>query len=395
MPKIPFNPFSDKKFCIIIPTYNNSQTLENILLGVIEYTENVIVVNDGSTDKTLDILKKFPQLSVINQKKNFGKGYALRTGFKYAAERGFDYAITIDSDGQHLPDDIPEFLNAAKENENAIIIGSRNMEQEGVPRKSSFGHKFSNFWFRVETGIKLSDTQSGYRLYPLKQLQKIHFFTRKFEFEIEAIVRAAWRGIPVISVPVNVVYAPKETRVSHFRPIRDFTRISILNTFLVFIAIFWEKPFSFIRSLNRENIRKFFDNQLFNPAESRRTKVFSVMLGVFMGVSPFWGYQMALALFLAYVFKINKIITLIASNISIPPMIPFIIWASYAIGGLTLGDKATHLDLSNGINLEFVKINLLQYIIGSLCLGIILAVFFGIVTYLSLVFYKKIKTITE
>jgi len=105
------------------------------------------------------------------------------------------------------------------------------MEQEGIPRKSSFGHKFSNFWFWVETGIKLSDTQSGYRLYPLTELKKIHFFMRKFEFEIEAIVRAAWRGIPVISVPINVVYAPKETRVSHFRPIRDFTRISIMNTF--------------------------------------------------------------------------------------------------------------------------------------------------------------------
>jgi len=395
MSKIPFNSFADKNFCIIIPTYNNSQTLENILLGVIKYTDNVIVINDGSTDDTSDILKKFSRLPVINQKKNFGKGYALRTGFKYAAERGFDYAITIDSDGQHLPDDIPVFLNAAKENKNAIIIGSRNMEQEGIPRKSSFGHKFSNFWFWVETGIKLSDTQSGYRLYPLTELKKIHFFMRKFEFEIEAIVRAAWRGIPVISVPINVVYAPKETRVSHFRPIRDFTRISIMNTFLVFIAVFWVKPFSFIRGLNRENIRKFFDDQLFNPAESHRTKVFSVMLGVFMGVSPFWGYQMALALFLAYVLKINKMITLIASNISIPPLIPFIVWASYAMGGLALGDRATRLNLSAGINLEFIRINLVQYIIGSICLGVVLAVFSGIVMYLFLVFYKRIKPTTK
>jgi len=120
-----------------------------------------------------------------------------------------------------------------------------------------------------------------------------------------------------------------------------------------------------------------------------------VMLGVFMGVSPFWGYQMALALFLAYVLKINKMITLIASNISIPPLIPFIVWASYAMGGLALGDRATRLNLSAGINLEFIRINLVQYIIGSICLGVVLAVFSGIVMYLFLVFYKRIKPTTK
>ena len=97
------------------------------------------------------------------------------------------------------------------------------MTQEGVPKKSSFGNKFSNFWFWFETGIKLEDTQSGYRLYPLKTIPK-NYFTRKFEFEIEVIVRSAWNGVAVKNVPIKVLYDPSE-RVSHFRPFKDFTRI--------------------------------------------------------------------------------------------------------------------------------------------------------------------------
>src|SRR6476620_12271402 len=121
---------------------------------------------------------------------------ALRAGFKKSVELGFHYAITIDSDGQHYPHDIPVFLNELEQNGEALLIGSRNMVQAGIPKKSSFGNKFSNFWFWVETGIRLDDTQSGYRLYPLQHIPK-KFYTRKFEFEIEVIVRTAWKGIPV------------------------------------------------------------------------------------------------------------------------------------------------------------------------------------------------------
>ena len=244
--------FVQKKVCVLIPTYNNEQTLEKVVRDVLSCTDQVIVVNDGSTDSTTDILKKFSEIELVSYPKNRGKGYALRQGFKRALEKGYDYAISIDSDGQHFAEDLPKFLQGLEEHPSAVIIGARNMEQSSVPGKSSFGNKFSNFWFWVETGLTMRDTQSGYRLYPVKQLSAINFLTRKFEFEIEVLVRAAWNGMEIIHVPVRVFYAEKGKRVSHFRPFKDFSRISVLNTVLVTIALFYIKPRDFFRSLKKK-----------------------------------------------------------------------------------------------------------------------------------------------
>jgi len=250
--------FKQKKVCVLVPTYNNEQTLGKVLSSLLPFTNQIIVVNDGSTDSTLRILEQFPQINLVSYPKNKGKGYALRTGFRFAVKSGYDYAITIDSDGQHFADDLHKFLTKLEDHPAAIIIGARNMDQASVPGKSSFGHKFSNFWFWVETGLTMSDTQSGYRLYPVKLLNKTNFITRKFEFEIEVLVMSAWRGIEITEVPVRVYYADKANRVSHFRPFKDFTRISILNTFLVTIALFYIKPRDFFRGLKKKNSDRRF-----------------------------------------------------------------------------------------------------------------------------------------
>lgn len=244
--------FEDKKVCVLIPTYNNERTLGTVLNGVLAYTGNVIVVNDGSTDGTGVILESFPDVDVVNYPVNQGKGFALRTGFRHAVKSGYDYAITIDSDGQHFPDDLEKFLVALEEHPAAIIIGARNMDQASVPGKSSFGNKFSNFWFWVETGLKMNDTQSGYRLYPVKLLNDVRFVTRKFEFEIEVLVTSAWRGIAIEEVPVKVFYAEKGERISHFRPFKDFSRISVLNTVLVTLTLLYIKPRDFLRGIKKK-----------------------------------------------------------------------------------------------------------------------------------------------
>jgi glycosyltransferase involved in cell wall biosynthesis len=244
--------FKDKKVCVVVPTYNNARTLPDVLSSILAFTDQVIVVIDGSTDNTKAIMEDFPEVQWHGYKNNCGKGYAIRTGFEKALELGYHYAITIDSDGQHFADDLPKFLTALNEHQRAIIIGARNMDQASVPGKSSFGNKFSNFWFWVETGISRSDTQSGYRLYPVQALRDMRFFTRKYEFEIEVIVRAAWAGIEVIEVPVKVFYPEKEKRISHFRPFRDFSRISVLNTVLVAITFLYIKPRNFFRSFKKK-----------------------------------------------------------------------------------------------------------------------------------------------
>jgi glycosyltransferase involved in cell wall biosynthesis len=244
--------FNSLKVCVLIPTYNNAQTISSLITDVLRYTNNIIVVNDGSTDDTETLLQQH-DVTIVGYKKNVGKGWALRQGFRKAVALGYDYAITIDSDGQHFANDLPVFINAINEHPNAILIGARNMEQSSVPGKSSFGNKFSNFWFWVETGLKLPDTQSGYRLYPVKALSSRTFFTRKYEFEIEVIVRAAWAGIEVTTVPVKVFYPEKEKRISHFRPFRDFSRISVLNTVLVAITFLYIKPRDFFRGFKKKN----------------------------------------------------------------------------------------------------------------------------------------------
>ena len=244
--------FRDYKCCVIIPTYNNATTLKNVIEGVLDYCNDIVVVNDGSTDKTREILQQFKSLHIIHQEPNQGKGMALRTAFKEADQMGYQNAITIDSDGQHDVKDLPVFLNKMQAAPGSIIIGARNMEQASVPGKSSFGHKFSNFWFWFETGVHVPDTQSGYRLYPLNALQGFKWYTVKYEFEIEVIVRAVWRGVPITAVPVSVYYAPKETRISHFRPFKDFSRVSVLNVVLVTLTLLYYKPKKIIQGFKKK-----------------------------------------------------------------------------------------------------------------------------------------------
>jgi glycosyltransferase involved in cell wall biosynthesis len=265
-------------FCVIVPTYNNHKTLKKVLDSVLDFTPNVIIVNDGSTDSTQEILKSYSGLTQIHHPKNLGKGRALRNGFRKAIEMKFEYAITIDSDGQHFASDIPNFIAEIQNEPNSLLIGSRNMTQENVPKKSSFGNKFSNFWFKFETGIKLEDTQSGFRLYPLQLIPK-QFYTNKFEFEIEVIVRSAWKGITVKNIPIQVLYDPAE-RVSHFRPFRDFTRISILNTVLVTNALLYIKPRDFFRRAKKKGFKKFFLEDILESKDSNFKKSAAIALGV-------------------------------------------------------------------------------------------------------------------
>ncbi|WP_426483394.1 DUF2062 domain-containing protein [Flavobacterium sp. 2] len=373
-------------FCVIVPTYNNQKTLKKVLDSILDFTTNIIIVNDGSTDSTSEILKEYTQLTQIHHPKNIGKGRALRNGFRKAIEQNFEYAITIDSDGQHFASDIPSFLEEIQKEPNALLIGSRNMTQENVPKKSSFGNKFSNFWFKFETGIKLDDTQSGFRLYPLQLLPK-QFYTNKFEFEIEVIVRAAWKGIVVKNIPIQVLYDPAE-RVSHFRPFRDFTRISILNTVLVTNALLYIKPRDFFRRAKKKGFKKFFLEDILESNDSNFKKSAAIALGIFIGFSPFWGFQTILLFTFAAIFRLNKVIAYLTSNVSFPPFIPFIIYASLQVGSIFVSSDAP-LVLDSSITLDDIQKNATQYIVGSLILASVSALTVGFISYLLLTAFSS------
>lgn len=388
---IPVNTrFEELRTCVLIPTYNNDKTLPGVISDVLQYTSDVIVINDGSTDNTASLLQNFPGLQIITHDTNKGKGVALRNGFGYSFKKGYRYAISIDADGQHFAKDLHLFLDKLETAPNAVIIGARNMNQESVPGKSSFGNRFSNFWFNIETGHSMPDTQSGYRLYPLEPLQKIHFFTKRFEFEIEVLVRAAWQGVDIVSVPVSVYYAPKEDRVSHFRPVKDFTRISILNSVLVLVKLLYIIPRNFIRGLfNKETRQRFLNEHLLHPHHSDELKAASIAFGVFMGIIPLWGFQLAIAIFLSVLLKLNKGLVIVAANISIPPMIPLIIYGSYKMGAWWMGDHAMQLGFSKNISLQDIKTNLQQYIYGSITLAVSAALVLGLVSYLLMKVFKR------
>jgi glycosyltransferase involved in cell wall biosynthesis len=379
------------KCCILIPTYNNAKTLEQVIRSVSEYTHQVLVVNDGATDETPEILLQFPYLKILTHPINRGKGIALRHGFEFARQNGFDYCITIDSDGQHNADDLPKFIDTLETERTAIIMGARNMEQSSVPGKSSFGNNFSNFWFRFETGIKLPDTQTGYRLYPLKAIEKLHFFTSKFEFEIEVIVKAAWSGISILSVPVSVYYAPKETRVSHFRPVPDFTRVSILNVYLVIWAVLWYIPIRFIKSLTPKNIKLFVHKHFLNPEESLQQKSVAIGFGVFMGIVPIWGFQLLSGLAICHWLKINKAIFVTAAHISVAPLIPFVVYLSFLTGGWVLNEPSSIKEFTTLISLDAVKQNFFQYVVGSMVLATLAGLLIGLFSYFCMIIYTKIR----
>jgi glycosyltransferase involved in cell wall biosynthesis len=375
-------------WCVVIPTYNNERTLEKVLQDVLGITGDVIVVNDGSTDSTPLILKKFRNIRVVSYAQNQGKGYALKKGFELATREGYRYAVTIDSDGQHYASDIPLFIQKSIEQPDSLIIGSRHLPVEKMRQGSSFANRFSNFWFRFIAGIALPDTQSGFRLYPLEKLRNIHFYTRKYEFELEVLVRSAWRGIPVLSIPIGVYYPTLEERISHYRPVKDFLRISLLYTLFFFVVVFYIKPFSFRKYLKKENIKGFFNRHILHSKDSTAKITLSVMLGIFMGIAPIWGYQLITAISLAYLLRLNKILVIVAAQISIPPLIPLILYLSFVTGSIILG-KGAHLHLAAPVTLEFVKNNVFQYVIGSIALAIILSLFFGLIMYLFMKLIRK------
>lgn len=251
----------ENEVCAVIPTYQNAKTLLKVVADVHRVVDTVFVVDDGSNDGTAALLDKAtgserPE-KVLTHPKNCGKGAALKTGLTYARQQGFRYAVTVDADGQHRADDIPALLKAVEEEPDALAIGSRGLQHENMPAKSTFANRFSNFWFALQTLQRLPDTQSGLRIYPLRCLHGLRWMSARYEAELTLLVFSAWAGVKLLPIPVSVYYPPRDQRVTHFRPGRDFTRISVLNTLLCFLMVVYGWPRIFCRQIARGVIGVF------------------------------------------------------------------------------------------------------------------------------------------
>jgi glycosyltransferase involved in cell wall biosynthesis len=324
--------------CVVLPTYNNGKMVGDVIRGVLAYCPDLIVVNDGCTDETEKVFEAFPAITVIRHERNRGKGAAMMSGFEKAREMGFERAITIDADGQHLAEEIPLFLEAAEKNPTAILVGSRHRIGPAA-KMSRLANRFSDFWFWLESGASLPDTQCGFRSYPLALISRLRLNKDHYDFEVEVLIKAAWMDTPLKPVPMTALYFPPEQRVSHFDPIKDSLRIAHLFTLFFFMRFFLPSGFQKVAS-DRSFAELSFTKTLHSVVKDFKREAgsnpfrfsASVGLGMMMGILPIWGFQTISAALLADRLRLNKFAAVVSSNISFPLVIPFIFYAALVIG---------------------------------------------------------------
>lgn len=311
---------------VVVPVFNHGATLRQVVTQVLAVHEDVLVLDDGSTDNGLEMISGLP-VRIHAHRANQGKGAAIRTAADIASSLGATHIVTIDADGQHDPRDLPAFFNAIRRHPLAVIVGARNFATANVPWSSRFGRAFSNFWLRVQTGRRVSDAQSGFRAYPTALFEHLSFTEKRYSFEVEVLVRSAWAGLDLLDVPVTVLYPPKDQRVSHFRKIADNMRISWLNTRLTMRSIL---PWPHRRIVEGKN--KTATISVIHPVRSLRTLLREEttprglaqagFLGVFLGTLPLVGIHTMVILFVAGYMNQNRVAAVAASQLCMPPFVP-------------------------------------------------------------------------
>lgn len=375
---------------IVIPTFNNTKTLRHVAEKALGTGLKVLVVNDGSTDVGPDTLEGMP-VSRLDFAVNRGKGAAILSAAEWADANGFTHIITIDADGQHNPDDTPRFLEMIKKNPWSIIVGTREFPPLDVPLSSRFGRKWSNLWFRITSGDSLPDSQSGFRAYPVPALREIHCRGRRYDFEVEILVRGAWAGLEITHTNISVHYSDETKRASHFDPLWDNARISNIYTRLVVRNLIpWPHRIIFNQN-GRETLSLLHPVKSFKlllmESSSPREMALSSMLGIFMGTLPLIACHSVAIFFVATRLRLNRLVALGVSNICAPPLVPAMAIEAgyflrhgrflYEFNMRTLGYEAPQ--------------RLFEYFIGSLIIGPILALFIGSLVYVMILVYRNLS----
>lgn len=366
------------KACVLIPCYNHSATVGAVAASALTHAP-VIVVDDGSTET----LPSLPGCDLVRLASNGGKANALKAGFQRAAELGFTHVITMDADGQHFAEDLPKFLAELPQQPEAYLVGVRDLVAAGCPKHRQRSNRISSFWFRVETGVRLPDTQCGFRGYPLALVQQLKIRSDRYAYELEFMVRAAWLGTKLVAVLVKCTYEPGKTGTSHFRTVRDFVHITNRNIILVLQSWFVPLSLRIDWSCGRKDklwhvVHEFFTDNAHEPGKLAG----SVGVGLFFGIAPLWGLQLLITLWVAHRLRLNKAVAAVASNISIPPMMPFIFFASLTLGHrLLAGEWFKFEKMSRSDWWTTAKAHAWEWAVGSVVLAMIVSVVGLAVTY--------------
>ncbi len=372
------------KTIMVIPVYNHGDTLRRVVEAAMNSGWPVLVVDDGSTDGGLEQLTGLG-CEIIRLAANQGKGAAMLAGAKWALAQGYAAMITVDADGQLDPSEAHLLAVKAVESWPCLVIGNRKMDPEKTPGASRFGRAFSNFWVRMETGLDLPDTQSGFRLYPLAQLLAQSFRCTRYDFEIESLVRLAWSGVKVAAVPVSVYYPPPDERQSHFHQFKDNFRLTMLHTRLVLRAL---SPMP--HKGRKRQARPKINVSVFHPVRLLKTLCLehstsfqlavAVWMGIFLGALPLLFVHTVTIIYVAHKLHLNKAAAVAASQLCMPPVVPVLcIQAGYF---LRKGEFL--LDISWDIAVVQLHERLWEWFLGSLVLGPIFGFLGALISYFGI-----------
>jgi uncharacterized protein (DUF2062 family) len=376
---------------VLAPTHNNARTLPDILHRIQATGLAVILINDGSTDDTAEILSVWAEETaenrVITFPANLGKAAALRAGFVEAARAGFTHAITVDTDGQLSPEDIPDLLRLVAIDEKALVLGVRDTNATDYPARSRFGRWVSNLLVRLETGHKVADSQCGLRVYPLRLVNTVRCDAGHYGFETEIITRAIWAQTPIHEAPVHCKYFAGPARVSHFRPGLDSLRATGMHIRLILRAMnpmhsphappgsapVHSLPGQFLHWINPLTAWR----QIRHTHGARERFSLGFAVGIFLANLPIYGLQSVLGLFVAKKFRLHPVSVLAGTNIAIPPLSALLIAGGVATGHLILHGsfpswESYHL---TGAALHAVLLpTLVEWLVGCWFFGAILSV---------------------
>ena len=386
------NPFIQDRVWIVVPVFNNKDTVKSVVAECCSIMKHVLVVDDGSTDADMASLLAGLDVVLLKHERNLGKGEAILTASRYVEEQGGCFMITIDADGQHYPRDIEKFLPVLSEDRPGIIIGSRNFNTEQVPASSRFGRSFANFWLKVEAGVTIDDCQSGFRAYPVHYLNQLEFKGSRYDFEAEVLAKAAWAGLSLSTVPIEVKYPKREERISHFKPFLDNLRLSLIHSMLVgrrLLPLPHKKLVKtgpgFDLSLLRHPVKVL--RRLLQENATPEGLAMSAGIGLFLAVLPILFAHTLVILYVALRLNLNKVVALNVQHIAMPPFVPALcIQVGYY---MRHGQWLT--DLSFTTVFEQFSSRLYEWFLGSLIVAPLFAVLIGAVVFISATVIRKIR----
>ncbi|MBP5617039.1 MAG: glycosyltransferase family 2 protein [Elusimicrobiaceae bacterium] len=372
-------------FLVVLPHYNHLKTLRTVAQQCLAVWPHVLVVDDGSAAFPDTCLQGL-HVELLRQTPNQGKGTAIKAGAAWAQEHGFSHIITIDSDGQHDPQEIPLFIQAATQNPQALILGVRKFD-ETVPFGSRFGRKFGNFWVHVQTGKAVHDIQSGYRCYPIDLLNTLQVWSKRYAFEVEVVVRALWAGFKVEEVPVSVSYTGE--RISHFSQWKDNLRLTVLNTYLTMrsmLPIAHRQYEEVAGALVKKSYWQILKDNLATPGSVLRNAL-SAAWGIFCGSIAFVGIRQVWLFWGAGWWNLNRLLCVGFEKLCIGPFIPALcIEVGYFVRH---GHWLTEFTLTTLGKQALQRV--WEWILGSLLVAPCLAVItFGIVAALGWAFRRSL-----